>query len=105
MPDDQTNETSRPLIEDQYYRDFLSGKGPFESQVDFPNRFQRIVAETNRRLARAQLDVVKAQNVLIESQGAVAKSLERATWVLSFATIALVLATLAPLLPPLLAKL
>ena len=104
MPDEQTNDTSRPLIDDQYYQDFLNGKGPHESQSDFSNRFLRIVAETNRRLSQRQLEMLEAQNVLIKSQDGVAKSLERATWVLSFATIALVLATLAPLLVPVLAK-
>lgn len=92
MPE-QTDDTSTPLIEDQYFRDFLNGKGPFESQADFPNRFQRVAAEMNRRLVRQQLKALAAQNLLLKSQDAVARSLKWATWVLSLATIILAGAT------------
>ena len=101
MPDEQTDDTSIPLIEDQYFRDFLNGKGPFESQADFPSRFQRVAAEMNRRLARQQGKFLAAQNILLaaqnqmlESQEAVAKSLTWATWVLAVATLVLAGATI-----------
>jgi hypothetical protein len=103
--DEEIDDTSIPFVSDEYFRDFLAGKGVKASQQDFPNIFQQIAAEMNRRLVRQQAKVIKAQNVLIESQDRIAKSLNRATWVLSLATVALVLATLVPVLVPVLAKL
>ena len=100
MPDEQTDDTSIPFVSDEYFRTFLAGKISTPSQSRFPNDFQLVAAEMNRRLVRQQVEVLKAQNVLIESQDGVAKSLRLATWVLSIATIALAGATVALVFKP-----
>jgi hypothetical protein len=105
MSDEQPDDTSIPFVEEKYFRDFLAGKVSIPSHSSFPNNFQLVAAEMNRRLVRQQAKALAAQNVLIKSQEGVAKSLTRATWVLSLATIFLVLATLVPVLVPVLAKL
>ncbi len=114
MADEQTDDTSIPIVTDVFYRSFLAGKQSHPGQTDFANQFLQISAETNRRLQRQQAEamrqqaeVLKAQNVLvasqntliesqnglIESQEGVAKSLTVATWVLAAATIILAVAT------------
>jgi hypothetical protein len=91
MYDEQTDDTSMPFVPDEYFRNFLAGKGSQPSQQAFPNEFQQIGAEMNRRLMRQQAKLLAAQDL-------VARSLTRATWVLSFATIILALATIGPVL-------
>jgi hypothetical protein len=91
MYDEQTDDTSMPFVPDEYFRNFLAGKGSQPSQQAFPNEFQQIGAEMNRRLMRQQAKLLAAQDL-------VARSLTRATWVLSFATIILASATIGPVL-------
>jgi hypothetical protein len=114
MPDDP-DDTSIPIITDEFYRRFLAGKESHPGRQDFANQFLQISAETNRRLQPQQAEVLKAQNVLIESQNvliesqnvliksqdAVAKSPRFATWVLAFATIVLAGATVWSVAKPL----
>ncbi len=81
----QTDDTSTSFVNEKFFRDFLEGRVAQPGQVHFPENFQLVAAEMNRRLMR--------------SQEKVANSLNRATWVLSIFTVVLALATALPLLP------
>jgi hypothetical protein len=99
---EQDDETSTPLMDEAEFNRALQPE--VWRTIDFleqPLLAQRLAAEMNRRLSRAQTKLIRAQNVRLEAQDqlnnaqlGVARSLRNATWVLSLATIFLVVATL-----------
>jgi hypothetical protein len=100
MSDIRDDDTAVPLIDDVQFRRLLKGEGWPNDQTQQGFFIQRIAAEMNRRLSRAQIQQLEAQGRQLEAQGRqneaqlkVAKSVKKATWGLSAATIVLALVT------------
>ena len=102
MSDETYDDTSTPLMGSDEFARYAAGKSWSQDQTENGHTIQRMAAEMNRRLMRAQVKALEAQRQQLEAQGRqneaqlqIAKSLKRATWWLSAATIILALSTIA----------